>query len=235
MLLSFERIMQSGVTRRRIIIFVVSLFILAFIKVYVMVLLAPGLVTWWFMRKSTGKKVVLAFASVYLVFFIVAFNLYHINDEYNVAALLFYKQKNFIEIGIEHSAKMLPAINYECSGPSIAAHTPIAICNVLFRPFLWEAKNPTMLLSALENTMLLLMIVLFFVFSDFTKPAVPVIMVSVIFVVCLFALVGLITPVLGAIVRYRIVGIPFLIFFLLFFFDKERMKKSISTFGKSKI
>jgi hypothetical protein len=233
MLLSFERLIRFGITKKRLLIFLFSLFVLSFIKVYVTVLMLPGLFAWFLTRRKNSRVVVLTFAGIYLTFFVVAFNLYHFKDEYNVAALLFYKQKNFIEIGIQHSAKMLPAVNYECSGPSILANTPKAISNVLFRPFIWETKgNPMMLLSAFENLFILTLIIIFILTLNIRQKMSPIVMHSIIFVFSLFALIGLITPVLGAIVRYRIIGLPFLIFFLLYYYDKERMKKLIGRFKK---
>jgi hypothetical protein len=224
LLLSYQRMMSDVITFKRSLTFLLSLFILAFIKVYVTVILLPGLFAWFITRNSSSKKVFLTFIAIYTLYFITAFNLYHVRDEWNVAALLFYKQKNFIEIGMYHNAKMIPVVNYECSGPGILSHSPQAFANTFLRPFIWETKgNPMVLLSALENVLLLLLIVAMCIWSDFKKRLEPVVMLSVIFVICLFTLIGLITPVLGAIVRYRIVGLPFLIFVILYYFRKPAL------------
>ena len=237
MLYSFQKIMETGITVRRILVFSVSIFVLAFIKVYVMVLMLPGLLAWFLTRKKNGWKVYLTFLGLYTLFFIIAFNLYHFNDEYNVAALLFYKQKNFIEIGMRHAAKMISVVGYECSGTSILYHAPEAFAKTLFRPFLWDVRgNPMILLSALENILLIIMTIVSLITSNFHKPKIPAVIFSFIFVICLFVLISLITPVLGAIVRYRIIGLPFLIFVLLYYYDREKMKRifHIKRISKSK-
>ena len=45
---------------------------------------------------------------------------------------------------------------FDASAVSMLSKAHLAISAALFRPFLWEARNPVMLMSAIENTLLLI-------------------------------------------------------------------------------
>jgi hypothetical protein len=48
------------------------------------------------------------------------------------------------------------------------------------------------------------------------------------FSIILFLIIGLTTPIIGAIVRYKIPAIPFLMIAALMFFDSQKLPNSIS-------
>jgi len=227
---SFSYSQSRRFTRRRIIFLLIGLTILVFTKAYVIIILFPGLIAWWITRNfKSAWKTVFTYVSIYGIIIIIAFNLYHFNDNYNVAAVLFYKQKNMVEIGDQHAARMIEPINYECSGPSILIHSPKAFLNTLFRPFFSDVNgNPLVLISAFENLILgfLFLIVILF-FKPPNREAISFLMFNICMVVLLFVLIGLITPILGAIVRYRIIALPALTFIILNFYDREKMMKKI--------
>jgi hypothetical protein len=97
---------------------------------------------------------------------------------------------------------------------SIISKFPIALTAGLFRPFLWDVRNPVMLISALENTFLILLTFRVFfrlgpikvfrtIFSN------PLLIFSFVFVIFFSFSVGLSTANFGALVRYKIPSIPF--------------------------
>jgi hypothetical protein len=105
---------------------------------------------------------------------------------------------------------------------SFLKEIPKAWFNVLFRPFIWEAKNPMFLLPALENLLLIVMILLVIFFhGKISNPEVFGFCIS--FSLILLLVIGLTTPVLGALVRYRIAAQPFLLIALLMLIDREKL------------
>lgn len=110
--------------------------------------------------------------------------------------------------------------------PSLAAFvraSPQAIFRSLFRPFPWEGKNPLLLFPALEN--LLMIVLLIFVLLYFRRPENPALAgFCFSFALLLLVVMGLTTPVLGALVRYRIAAQPFLLVALLLLIDTSRIK-----------
>jgi hypothetical protein len=225
LLYSFTLLLKKGFSTKRFAGFILGLTILAITKVYVIVIIIPGMIAWWLTYKSSGKKVIVAFLAAYGIYIGIAFNLYHINPDYNVAAVVYYKQKNFLEIGTKHKASMISMPQFECSGPSIVASSPKAFSNTMFRPLITDVHgNPMILLSALENLLLIIMLAALLIsWGGKGKKTESFIMFCAVFIIILFVLIGLITPVLGAIVRYKIVALPCLLFLIVYYYDREKL------------
>jgi len=104
--------------------------------------------------------------------------------------------------------------DFDATAESMLSKAPIAITSALFRPFLWEARNPVMLISAMENFLLL-------IFSLYILYKVKVIYLFRLLIrhhLLLFSLVfslffsfgvGLSTSNFGSMVRYKIPAMPF--------------------------
>jgi len=99
---------------------------------------------------------------------------------------------------------------------SILLKLPVAANVTLFRPYLWEVRNPVMLLSALESTIMMLFAIRIFwktgirhTFRSLAKnpTAFFCIFFSIFFAFC----VGFSAYNFGALVRYKIPCIPFFI------------------------
>ena len=93
---------------------------------------------------------------------------------------------------------------------------PMAIIAGMYRPFIWEARNPVMLISGLENFILLLLTIFLlfklkfvrffqFIFSD------PILIFSLLFTVFFMFAVGMASANFGALVRYKIPAMPFFV------------------------
>ena len=113
---------------------------------------------------------------------------------------------------------------------SFAKASPRAMVKSLFRPFPWEAKSILLLLPALENLLLpLLLLCCIFFYRRSENQALTGFCIS--FSLLLLLVMGLTTPVLGALVRYRIAALPFLLIGLLMLIDEEKL---IAKFRKKK-
>ncbi|RZK19601.1 MAG: hypothetical protein EOO56_13890 [Hymenobacter sp.] len=122
---------------------------------------------------------------------------------------------------------------------------PQAIATSLFRPFLWEAHNPVMLLSALEATFFL-----FFTLRIFWRTGIgttfaligstPVLLMSFVFSLIFAASVGITSSNFGTLVRYKIPLIPFYLsaLYILQNIASERQRRSaqrVTTVGKRQL
>ncbi|MFI5164231.1 MAG: hypothetical protein ACHQHP_03175 [Bacteroidia bacterium] len=106
---------------------------------------------------------------------------------------------------------------------SILKNSPFAFVNTAFRPFIFEAKNPLMILSAIENLFIVAFILICIFFFSKKIQNRHLICFCASFVILLFILIGLTTPILGAVVRYKIPALPFLLIAFLFILDKEKL------------
>lgn len=111
---------------------------------------------------------------------------------------------------------------------SLLSKFPAAVTAGLFRPFIWDSTNPIMLLSAFENTFLMLFFIRVllkngpgFLFRIFANPVLTLCFVFSIFFS--FAL-GLTTANFGALVRYKIPAIPFFLS-MLYILDRPKSEQ----------
>lgn len=114
---------------------------------------------------------------------------------------------------------------------NIISKFPVALMAGLFRPFLWDVRNPVMLLSAIENTiMLLLTIRILFSLGPLgmarSISSDPLLIFSFVFAIFFSFSVGLTTANFGALVRYKIPCIPFYMSFLMVLNEQRKRKKT---------
>jgi hypothetical protein len=116
-----------------------------------------------------------------------------------------YYKGNSVDIG-----------EFEATIPSMLSKAPVAINLALFRPYIWEANNLVMLLSALECFIMLLFTIRILFKARFFG-AFPIIYknhllsFSIIFSLFFAFSVGISTSNFGSLVRYRIPVLPFYI------------------------
>ncbi len=217
LLYSFHKMNRSIHSTKDIVMFCLSMLLLLFTKLYVLIITLPGLVAWYWSRKDTSAvKIILKFMVGYFIFFIIAFNIWRVNEKYDVADILYYKQRNFYVLANNTKAQSLIQIPpLDATAASLIKHAPAAIARVFVRPSPFDAHSLLIGMAALEN-ILIILVAVFCVFKMKRNSNVnnAFFWFSIFFVTCIFALIGLITPILGAMVRYKVVALPFLMFVL---------------------
>ncbi len=101
--------------------------------------------------------------------------------------------------------------------------TPKALYNTFFRPFFFESFSPFILMAGFENLFIILLTIVVIIFADRKVFKEKIFWLCVFFTVVIFALTGLITPVIGAIVRYKIAALPLLLIALFMLIDKDKL------------
>lgn len=167
-----------------------------------------------------------------LVYYVASFSLWiglglllaYVKPSYSFVYLIYAKNINFITMLDAYgsgSTFSIPVL--ENSIWSIVYHSPEALFNALTRPWIWEANIWTKQLAAIENIFLLI-VALFFVFkikwADIKEN--NLFWFSIFFAISLLILSGLVTPNMGALVRYKSLALPFL--FLALTLHTNRMK-----------
>jgi hypothetical protein len=225
-----------------IFIFIAS-FLLVSIKPYILFALLPGSVIWLVNERLVKLKS--KFLRMFLAPFFIAtgvalgfFILTKMGDtlgDYSVDKVLTkavvsnkdqkseYYGGNSFDIG-----------EFDATAGSIARKAHLAIAATLFRPTLFDARNPVMLLSALENTyimlltLFLLMRLKFFGFFTLIGEK-PLLLFSVIFSLFFAFSVGIATSNFGSLVRLKIPCIPFFVssLFVLRYLYEQKFKKKL--------
>lgn len=116
---------------------------------------------------------------------------------------------------------------------NLVAHIPQAINVSLFRPYLWEVKNPLMLLSSLEALVLLAITAFLF----FRAPLAfvrslgkPTVLFCLVFSLTFAFAVGVSTYNFGTLNRYKIPLMPFYLMALTLIADRSNSERKLEVF-----
>lgn len=224
-LYAFQSLIFIGISVKRILLIIASAALLVFTKMYVFAILIPFLTANLWIVLSNNRRALLKYLISFLTFLNLAILLGHIFPELNVFALFVGKQHDFIGLATHEGAgSFIAPLPVEANFMSFLTYTPQAIVNTLFRPWPTEVNSLLMIPSVIENFVLLLLIILsVLTFKGKEKPW-RIIWLCLLFSLVLSALTGITTPVLGALVRYRVPILPFLYMALFLIIDFEIIK-----------
>lgn len=215
----------------------VSGWVIISVKPYVLVAMIFGVFTltgWTRLKKveSNFVKVILAPGAVF-VFMFVSFFVFQLLGPYlgDYGSLQDIIDKAILTYD-DHTRAYAYGSNFYSLGTfdgtprNFFSKAPQAIMAGLFRPFLWEARNPVMLIAGLENFVFLLIIITVVWRTGFGK-TIKIILEEPLAIFCfsfaiLFAFaVGIATANFGALVRLKIPLIPFLAVGLFIMFNRS--------------
>lgn len=203
-------------------LFGIALFMMFFIKSYIILMLIPLFLAYAWVENFKSRYV---FAKYVLVLFAFLFLIIFISSNtknFDVLKIISEKQSDFINLAKEYSAgSFIDIPKIDNSWANFIINIPISIVNVFFRPHLLESKSFLYLFSALENIIILLLLLNSLIFFKFPHKNKNIWYFSLFFTLMLFVLIGLTTPVIGAMVRYKIPVLPFLLMFIFIMFDRD--------------
>jgi len=203
---------------------VISAYIMIAIKPYVFVALLPGIFIWLiFNQIQRVENVIVRFLAAPIVIgvgiigaaFILSQTASSLGEYGAVDSMLdkaIATQEDLKRDAYGQNSFDLGTIDPSLSG--VLSKAPQAIFAGLFRPTLIDVRNVVMLLSALENTALMLFLLYILVkvgIIGFFRYVVskPMILFSFVFALFFSFAVGLTTSNFGALVRYKIPAMPF--------------------------
>lgn len=143
--------------------------------------------------------------------------------------LLHQKQTAFFNVAkINEAGSLISAPSIQTPLEAIIA-IPEVLTTVLFRPFITEVNSIFYLLSATENLMLLMSIVIMILFFKQPKQhQLNFLFFGLFFTLILGTLIGWTTPILGAIVRYKVPFLPFIFIFIFSCIDFNKINQKFN-------
>ena len=184
--------------------------LLILLKFYVFVAFFPAILGWYFCQ--TTKLKWLAYPVVFGVLTIIAVVLGISNPDYDFISILVRKQHDFIQMSIAFKVNSAIHMDYlEENIFSVLTAVPMGIINSLTRPWPHEIKNFLFVPAVIENLILLFLII--FAIRQKKKSSITsfnFILFCLLFTFLLYSIIGISTPILGALVRYKIPAMPFL-------------------------
>ncbi|MBI3519489.1 MAG: hypothetical protein HY062_09065 [Bacteroidetes bacterium] len=121
------------------------------------------------------------------------------------------------------SAIYMDRLQYSFS--SFAKLIPQAFFNVLCKPFFYDSRSILELMASAENLLMVLFFAFCFAFKAKQAPDKNMLLCCLSIVIFSFILIGITTTVTGAIVRYKVPFIPFLLMIPLLYLDMSVFKK----------
>lgn len=225
--------LNSKASIKGILVIIGCLFLLLLSKFYVLIAAVPGFLFLLLHKYSNIKSLTLKLILVHSIFIILAWfsePLIGINFPNTIAN----KQHDFINQtnSMEDVGSAIEIGKLDSTFTTLIINTPPALYNSLFRPTVFEAKNKPMLMAAIENLFIVFLTLLSVVFFRRKHLNDPLFWFSVSFCVILFCLIGLTTPVLGALVRYKAPALPFLGMIFIYLIDTDKIDRLIKTLSK---
>ena len=234
LILNYFKMFYEKPNYKAIAYFLTSLFFLLFLKIYVLIALIPGMIAYFWVEKTKNKNILFKYFAVISILFICAIFLEYILPQINPFQLLANKQDNFLGLSkYMNSGSIIYIPILKPNVFSLLKISPIAFINTFFRPHIFEAKSLMILLAALENLIIICFLILSIIFFDKKNINLNFLLFSTTFVLILFVLIGLIVPVMGAIVRYKVPALPFLICIFIILIDKEKVNLIFNKFKRN--
>lgn len=194
------------------------------LKFYVLLSLVPALTAFLWCRRTGGRRTWMKYAITYAAFIALGLNATWFYPGFDVLEVLWVKQRDFIGMARSVSSGSLVQVTpLEPNVWSFLQQAPHALYMTFLSPFTMAGKGALGLVSAAENALLIALLVLAFRYRrrwvDMDK---PLLLFAVGFCLLLGLVVGWTTPVIGALVRYRVPLLPFFCIALLTLLDPAR-------------
>jgi hypothetical protein len=207
---------------------IITTILIYFTKFYVLAIAIPILIAHLWVSKSGEKYILMKYFIVFVIYIFIGTQLHFVFPRFDTLDILVTKQRDFI--GLAKFMNSGSLINIPLLTPDIWSfikYAPQAFFITMFRPFITESGSMMILMAALENFLILIILILAFVFANFQQIHKSIFYACMFAVIFMFVLTGLITPVMGAMVRYKVPALPFLMIMLIMLIDKDKMIKKI--------
>lgn len=204
----------NGDTRLKVwLLFLVAAILLLLIKAYMFFAILPGVVTWYVLKKHPRHKILL-FITVHAVLLFLMFKISSLITPYTIPEMLASKQQEFYRVAeLENAGSVIEIPRLQPEFFSVLKNSVPAFFNTLLRPFPADIHNILMWSAFLENLLLLLFVITGLYFHLKIKGPLPsVFFATVSIAVLIYMLAGIVTPIIGALVRYKVPAIPFLLY-----------------------
>lgn len=227
MIFAIHKVLEGNNKKESWALILITLFLLLYIKFYVLVAFLPAIICFLVAHFTKVKKVFI-YGGLLSCFGILVMNAKYIPPHVDMVKILERKQSDFKRLAEwQHAGSEFELTSIEPTFFGIVKVVPEGLLNCFVRPLPWNAQNAMYYPAIIENVivlMLLIGVVLAFYFKEiYIKPeAKNLLWFCFIFTLLLFTIIGITTPVAGALVRYKVPALPFLITGLLYLLQNSK-------------
>ena len=209
---SDKLINQSGYVLKNILYLVFFSFLLVLLKPYTLAIWLPCAISFYLSRKYKVSRILFTYVFIISVFSLFMFLTKWITSLPDLTEIIVQKQNDFVNHALAQDAGSIIHTRYlEPGFLSFFSEFWKGLFNTLFRPHPLEAYSVFVGFAALENLIIWSLVIYALIYTD--KKCIqrnPVFWLALGFSLLLMGFVGMVTPLHGAIVRYKILALPFL-------------------------
>lgn len=235
---------QRRLSWKTLVICLATAVLMAVSKFYVWLAVFPGFLFLLLIQLTGKNNLFLKFSLIITIVVLLASNIDRFTPFQNPLVTLTQKQLEFKSLaeGNNQDAnyQQIPAAGSRIAIPdlqptlgSFLKNAPAALYTVFFRPFPWEIHSFMMAMAAAENLLILGIILICLLYCQpFKQIRWEYVLFCLSFVINQFLIIGETTPVLGAIARYKVPALPFLLIAFLLLLDKKKLLEKWPVLGK---
>ncbi len=218
--MAIEKFTRQKINLSNLTLVFICAFLMVYIKFYVLLAFLPA-IAGYFIAKKLQLNSFLVYATVCVLAVIGGFYSNHLTGGIDLVEVLINKQKDFLRLADWQNAQSTFALTpLENSFWGVIKVVPEGLINCFIRPLPHQGDSWLHVGVIIENIFLLLLVVFSGYFLVKSKMAQRplfktfeqknLFLFCVLFTLLLFAIIGITTPVAGALVRYKVPALPFL-------------------------
>lgn len=196
------------------------------LKSYILACMLPGLIALWWCRRTGDRRAVIKFLGAYMAAIALALLLPVLTPGFDVVAII--QQKHGDMLGLVEAVSPGSYVPTERMAPGAAGllqGLPHALYVAFLSPFATWKVGALGVMGALENAAMLALVPLAFVWrKPWRGTDLPMLLFCITFCLSLCILIGWTTPVVGALLRYRIPVLPFFTLAVLLMADPLKVR-----------
>jgi hypothetical protein len=200
--------------------FILLALTLLILRSFVLVILIPALLAWYISHKSKYNPIHV-FGIIYLIFIFLFFTAHHLNPKINLMQAVAERQQEFMSL---HGNSSIKVKSLEPTIIGFIKNTPQAINLTLLRPNPTDARHLFSLAACIETMLFLLLFALFLFFKRNDVTLTSFLIFCFALSLSMFLMIGYTVNILGAIVRYRSIVLPFLLPPIIIMTDWNKIK-----------
>jgi len=225
-------IVQKKLTVKRSIGIAGGLLLIFIFRSFLLFTIIPA-ITAWMIATRFPARVLRVFVIVYLIFGILFFTTRYISPRLDFPGAVIAKQQDFLRLQGGNSAITLKKMKPQAI--SFITAMPHALITSALRPFPADVQNVLSLGAVIEINLLLLSTILFFIYPAKEDRNPAFLYFCIFFSVATLLVIGYTVSIIGAIVRYRSVILPFLVVPMFALTDWRRVSKSLFNNRKNQL
>jgi hypothetical protein len=203
-------------------------FFLLLARDYMFLLIVPCLGSYalctWFPKYKFVKWLLIHIAFFFIIFNIKNFFYFkQLDRHYDFLGYLIFKQNDFIDLTLSRANIPVPRLQHNYM--SLLSAIPYSLNHCLFRPHIFEITSAIQYPSATENLLIIIAIICTMLFFSLRKANINLLLFLCFYCFTQFVLIGITVTNLGALARYRAIGILFFLIALLLVVDEDKWLK----------